>query len=277
MDVYTHLPQVVRFIGEPWFSVILMLAGFGLLWRFARQSESVKTSQLIHPYTRQPIVNPIYPAFRRSILAALVAVVPALSIWSFYKTPIRDFLVIQPLRVALNIPSVTVEPAAPTNQPAKTLVTPIPPSPPVSSPNQDLPNSNPKDDATHPVANPLPPPGNGQQEQTSQSQPHEKDHSRPSDYEKLKERVISVDASRAMQNVLANHDTITFLITWMDDDTNYLPYLSQMFNSACRTTPKQCWFAQPSGPFDLAIMSCPKRVRLESLFMVHWRVRLSRS
>ena len=27
MDIYTHLPQVVRFIGQPWFSMILMVAG----------------------------------------------------------------------------------------------------------------------------------------------------------------------------------------------------------------------------------------------------------
>jgi hypothetical protein len=106
MDVYAHLPQVLRFIGQPWFSVVLIIGGFCLLWRFSKQSEAVKTSQIIHPYTREPVTNPTYPAFRQAGAALLIAILPASAIWAFYKTPLGQFMQIEQLQLSPWSPSV---------------------------------------------------------------------------------------------------------------------------------------------------------------------------
>ena len=61
-----------------------------ILWRFAKQSEAIGPSQIVHPYTKQPFAPAIYPASRRALAAFLVALFFAVSVWGWYKTPLRS-------------------------------------------------------------------------------------------------------------------------------------------------------------------------------------------
>jgi len=66
---------------------------------------------------------------------------------------------------------------------------------------------------------------------------------------------MAVQAVTRMRNtvadVLGKKDTITFLMSWPDDDSKYLAFVSSLFSSACRTEPRQCWFTQPANVMDL--------------------------
>jgi len=73
--------------------------------------------------------------------------------------------------------------------------------------------------------------------------------------------VISADPAQAveevnrMRNALADvigkKETVTFLLSWPDDDSTYLAFVSSLLSSACRTTPRQCWFMQKSSGRNL--------------------------
>ena len=55
----------------------------------------------------------------------------------------------------------------------------------------------------------------------------------------------------SLNQVLGNRDTITFLITWPDNDNTYLPFVSTLLSDACRMMPRQCWFTQLGDDRDL--------------------------
>jgi hypothetical protein len=106
MNAYKLLPRALRFVEHPLFSVVLIVAGFSLLAVFARASEKAKLSQLVHPVTKQPLVNPMYPAIRRATWAFLASLVAALGISLYYKTPVHSYVVIERLPLSLRHPSV---------------------------------------------------------------------------------------------------------------------------------------------------------------------------
>jgi hypothetical protein len=107
MDIYKHLPQVLGVVAHPAFPGFLIVSGFLLLWKFAKQSEAVGPSQIVHPYTKQPFVPPIYPAFRRAGWACAVALCLAIPVWAWYKTPLRSYAFVEkqvPSSARLHIP-----------------------------------------------------------------------------------------------------------------------------------------------------------------------------
>jgi hypothetical protein len=58
--------------------------------------------------------------------------------------------------------------------------------------------------------------------------------------------VEAVDRMRhSLTEVLGKKDTITFLMSWPDDDNSNLVLISGLLSEACRVTPRQCWFTQP--------------------------------
>lgn len=64
--------------------------------------------------------------------------------------------------------------------------------------------------------------------------------------------VQTVDRMRhSLTEILEKKDTITFLMSWPDDDVTNLPFVSHLLSEACRTTPRQCWFTQQGNPRDL--------------------------
>jgi hypothetical protein len=75
----------------------------------------------------------------------------------------------------------------------------------------------------------------------------------------------AVEAVNAMRNslaeVLGKKDTITFLMSWPDDDSSNLAFISGILSSACRTQPRQCWFAQRSNPNNLDYPTIPEPTR----------------
>jgi hypothetical protein len=61
-----------------------------------------------------------------------------------------------------------------------------------------------------------------------------------------------VDRMRnSLTAVLGKKDTITFLMSWPDDDNTYLVFISSLLSNACRTTPRECWFTQPGDGHNL--------------------------
>jgi hypothetical protein len=97
MDIYNLLPHLLGFIGHPAFSAVLIFVGFGMLWIFAKGSERASVSQLVHPVTKLPLINPIYPAFRRAVWTLAVSLLVSLAIWSFYKTSAHSYVLDEPL------------------------------------------------------------------------------------------------------------------------------------------------------------------------------------
>jgi len=71
----------------------------------------------------------------------------------------------------------------------------------------------------------------------------------PADPEKAVEVVNRMRNS--LIDVIGKKETITFLMSWSDDDSSYLAFISQLLSSACRTSPRQCWFTQPGDGRDL--------------------------
>jgi hypothetical protein len=64
--------------------------------------------------------------------------------------------------------------------------------------------------------------------------------------------VQTVDRMRhSLTQILGKKDTITFLISWPDDDVTNLAFISSLLGEACRITPRQCWFTQQGSPGDL--------------------------
>jgi hypothetical protein len=72
----------------------------------------------------------------------------------------------------------------------------------------------------------------------------------------------AVETVNAMRNNLAQlldkKETVTFLMSWPDDDSSNLVLVSGIFSSACRTTPRQCWFIQKMGSNNLDYPQIPE-------------------
>jgi hypothetical protein len=77
----------------------------------------------------------------------------------------------------------------------------------------------------------------------------------PPDYINLKKESAATHASRSLkslfdtQYIFPSDQAITILIT--SANSEYLAYVSGIFDGACRQTPRQCWFASTAGPNDL--------------------------
>lgn len=65
----------------------------------------------------------------------------------------------------------------------------------------------------------------------------------------------AIEAMNGMKGLLSEElgkeDTITFFVSWPDDDSSYLASVDAALSLGCRTQPRQCWFAQPRNPKDL--------------------------
>lgn len=59
------------------------------------------------------------------------------------------------------------------------------------------------------------------------------------------------DMNLILRSILEKKQTVTVLMSWPDDDGSYLALVSEILESACRTTPRQCWFANKAGPSNL--------------------------
>jgi hypothetical protein len=56
---------------------------------------------------------------------------------------------------------------------------------------------------------------------------------------------------KSLTAVIGKKDTITFLITWPNDDNSNLVFVSNLISQACRDSPRQCWFTQEGNLQDL--------------------------
>ncbi len=64
--------------------------------------------------------------------------------------------------------------------------------------------------------------------------------------------VQAVEGMRTgIREVIQKKETITFLITHPKDEQTYTAFISTLLSSACRETPRQCWFTQEGNPRDL--------------------------
>jgi hypothetical protein len=54
-----------------------------------------------------------------------------------------------------------------------------------------------------------------------------------------------------MREVIRKKQTITFLLTHPKDEQDYVVFISTLLGSACRETPRQCWFTQEGNPREL--------------------------
>lgn len=234
LHVYAYLPAFLRFISKPWFPGAVLAAGFSLLWMQGKNFEPpTPKTVLIHPTTFQPIRLPsrIKPALKRSIWASACAVFLALLIWSACKTSLRGFIWIQALpgadRALAPVALFETETILQTNRApqiknghAKISQRGVPV---VSAPVQTQ------------IASP-----------TTLGAPSGIIPNDPAQ---------AIEAINGMRNmvseVLQKRETITFLMSWSDDDPKYLASISSIFSSACRTEPRQCWFTQPGNQRNL--------------------------
>ena len=251
IDIYKFLPRFLAFAANPLFQGVLIVSGFLLLWRFAKSSAQVSKSQIVHPETKLPFEHPIYPAFRHAKWTLAISAVAALSVWLIYRSSVHSYLLVDSLPLPeFHAPS------------------PSPPVPVIGSPKKPQPVSPTVVDQS--PARPLPHPQVESSNQTSNqpaaqaAQPNIRSDNQLSQMAKVNSpppRIIpddpvkAVEAVNRMRNglleVLEKKDTITFLMTWPDDDNSYLAFIGQLLSSACRTTPRQCWFTQPGSERDL--------------------------
>ena len=257
MDVYKLLPNFLAFLGHPAFSGAAIVVGLGLLWRFAKNSEKVSPSVLVHPRTKLPLVHPIYPAFRRAAWACAMAFLAAFTLWCWYKTPVRSYILADTLPIA-----VVKTPPVPANVLRHGAVhAPSANRQPSSrAPKHTSGVSTPEPTATGDVAS-----GKILPEPLVPSTPNEGNapaavndaHIARSIPTNLipQDPIAAVQAvehvRKGLREVLKSKESITFLLSWSKDDTTYYPFISQLLSSACREAPRQCWFTQQGNGRDL--------------------------
>jgi len=71
----------------------------------------------------------------------------------------------------------------------------------------------------------------------------------PEDPEKAVQAVNRMRDS--LTEIIEKKETVTFLMSWPDNDNSYLVFVSHLLSEACRKTPRQCWFTQQGNPQDL--------------------------
>jgi hypothetical protein len=239
MDVYRLFPRFMSFAGNSIFQGSLIVLGFVLLWKYAQASAKVSQSQLVHPETKLPFEHPVYPAFRRAGWTFIVSVLLAAVVFAMFTNPVRSYLVISdylPKYYQIPAPAIRTETRKHGNDVSPTThkVAPVPsgssqkPAPPDSTSKAVAPPPSPQTTA---ISTTLP-----------TSAPAAIIPSDPV------EAVQTVNHMRnSLAEVLGKKETITFLMSWTGDDPTFMAFMSQLLSSACRTTPRQCWFTQASG------------------------------
>ncbi|MGC2110954.1 MAG: hypothetical protein WA655_15640 [Candidatus Korobacteraceae bacterium] len=251
VDLYRLLPKFLLFAENPAFQAALIAIGFLLLWKYTQSSTRVSQSQLVHPVTKLPFEHPVYPAFRRALFTFVVSIAFALTVFAVLTNPLRSYWSTgsPPSDYHIGAPTVAAQTATPHTAPAATS------PPPLASENSrghSKAETGTQGGATAPpmqVSNPSSP-------ATPSSAPST---IIPTDPEKAVEAVTQM--RNGLSEILSKKETITFLMNWPDDDNSNLAFISQIFSSACRSTPRQCWFVQKTDPRNLDYPPIPEPSR----------------
>ena len=247
VDVYRFLPHFFYFLGTPIFSGLAILSGFaGLIWQAAKQAripDSIPKYQLVHPDTKLPISSKprIWANIKRPVWASVAAILIAIPIWACYKTTLRHFIFVDRLpNAAIKYPTVPQDLryasehfSGPTEKPLKAKPISVPMAAVPYTPQQQSTPSSTLSSAPEAII--------------------------PRDPEKAIQAVNAMRSS--LEEVLDKKDTITFLISWPGEDSSSLVLVSGILNSACRTSPRQCWFAQRTNPDNLDFPQIPQPIR----------------
>lgn len=252
IDVYRLFPRFLSFAANPLFQGCLIVLGFVLLWKYAQASAKISHSQLVHPETKLPFEHPVYPAFRRAAWTLAVSVLLAGGVFALFKNPARSYLVSAPSPndYHIPVPATRAEPSGPTNGRGKHRVIVIPP-PSGNSQKRTVP-----DDVSK-AAEPTP----SRQSTTVSPAPSTLAPSSVIPSDPVKAVGVINGMRNSLAEVLGKKDTITFLMSWPDDDNSNLAFIGQILSSACRTTPRQCWFVQPTDPRNLDYPPLPQPTR----------------
>jgi hypothetical protein len=168
VDIYKLLPKLLQFLGHPAFSGVALVVGFAILIWQAKDFKPASPVQLVHPTTKLPVRSKpqIWPKIKRPVWTCAVAIAIAIPVWACYRTPLRNFVFVQP-RPQNVIPVPTppvIGPSAPeknppkrktvpTAPPVKTLVPPQKPTIVPSQPIQAVP-ATPQNRQTNPILMP---------------------------------------------------------------------------------------------------------------------------
>jgi hypothetical protein len=148
VDIYNYLPRLLHFLGNPFFFLASLAAGFLILWAQGKNFEGATPKPvLIHGVTKEPlrIKYRIRPTMRLSIWAVVVGLALAVCIEVPFGTPLRRYIFVQllpelPTRGPL---PPAVEPNAPRQTPLNGRASPAPvaasaePTPVQSQPTKD--------------------------------------------------------------------------------------------------------------------------------------------
>jgi hypothetical protein len=100
MDVYKLLPGFLSFLGNPAFSLVVLVVGFTILsWQAKSEPLPSSPKQIVHPTTKLPVSSErrIWPIIKLPVMMCIIAILVAIPIWACYKTPLRNFAFVQPL------------------------------------------------------------------------------------------------------------------------------------------------------------------------------------
>jgi hypothetical protein len=187
--------------------------------------------------------------YRRSMVVLLVIVGLFFGVMWFRRIHRFDQTkAIKASQLGGSAPPVKIE--SPT-QPERTVVVPSskPPRQHAQQPLTTEPEAKPGEHAAAPLSSPrtVTPPATATQDQGQVAGAPPRII--PEDPEKAVEAVNRMRNS--VTEVLRKKETITFLMSWDDDDSTYLAFVSNVLSSGCRTEPRQCWFTQPANERDL--------------------------
>jgi hypothetical protein len=165
MDLYRHLPSILKSLEHPLAPIILTAIGFWLLWKYSKYSEPPPPlKELVHPSTLQPIRlhKRARPALKRLLWASCWSFGAAVAVSGYYRTPVRDFIFVQTLSLPVPVP-----PAPPQITPGHRPQSP----PPLGADKQPKTNRPRVASAQVPGAQPLQPVGSNLVQQTTSQHP----------------------------------------------------------------------------------------------------------
>ena len=232
IDIYKFLRKISRICRKPTLpGQFWIVSGFllcGDSQSHPRRSPKAKSSS-----GNQAHLNILYSRFPSCQMGSSNIGITALSVWLIYRSSVHSYLLVDSLPLPeFHAPS------------------PSPPVPVIGSPKKPQPVSPTVVDQS--PARPLPHPQVESSNQTSNqpaaqaAQPNIRSDNQLSQMAKVNSpppRIIpddpvkAVEAVKPMRNrlleVLEKKDTITFLMTWPDDDNSYLAFIGQLLSSAC--------------------------------------------
>jgi hypothetical protein len=249
LSIYNHLPDIFRYLNHPASSTIIVLLGLVLLWWATR--DSPKPVVLYGANYHVPLPAKRHPIVRIGLISVGCAAVGAITYAAYhYRFTSRAG--------ATYVERAQPEKQTPSTNPIEPPAKQKPPVPKIRGKTADtvksttVPKSESKSVSTASGSPPMPGTDSAKVVVTrSNDSIDDAAIARSIPRGLIPQDPIQAVAAvermrRGIKDAIQNKETITFLVSWPMDDNALLVFIDNLLSSACRDTPRQCWFVSAS-------------------------------